>query len=150
MSCSYYDIAMARHDSKALIYVFPPKVWKRFRDDVFVVWTHDTAELPSFLDYLNDIHDTRKIKFTMQIADDINGLEFLDLKIRYLDDKLSVEVYSIPTNSFAYVMLPTCYPMKNINKVPQGIALRLRRICHITENYESRTDEYKNYLLVRD
>ena len=40
--------------------------------------------------------------------------------------------------------------MKNINKVPQGIALRLRRICDTTEKYESRADEYKNYLLARD
>ena len=35
--CSYSNIAMAGHDSEALIYNFPPKLWKRFRDDVFVV-----------------------------------------------------------------------------------------------------------------
>ena len=147
MPCSYCDIAMAGHDSKVLMYVFPPKVWKRFRDDVFIVWTHDTAKLPSFLDYLNNIDGTGKIKFTMQIADDVNGLEFLDLKIICLNGKLSVDVYSKPTNRFTYVMPSTCYPMKNINKVPQGIALRLQRICDTTEKYESRADEYKNYLL---
>ena len=68
-------------------------------------------------------------KFNMQIADD---------------------VYSEPTYSFTYVMRPTCYPMKNTNKVPQGIALRLGRICHTTGKYESRADEYKNYLLARN
>ena len=47
-------------------------------------------------------------------------------------------------------MPSTCYPMKNINKVPQGKALILRRICHTTEKYESCGDEYKNYLLARD
>ena len=150
MSCSYPDITMAGHYSKALMYDFPPKVWKRFRDDVFVVWTHDTAKLPSFLDCLNTIDGTGKIKFTMQIADDVNELEFLDLKITCLNGKLSVDVHSKPTNSFTYVMPSTCYPMKNINKVPQGIALRLRRICDTTEKYESRADEYKNYLLARD
>ena len=35
--------------------------------------------------------------------------------------------------------------MKNINKVPQKIALKLRRICDTTKEYESRADEYKNY-----
>ena len=40
--------------------------------------------------------------------------------------------------------------MKNIKKVPQGIALRPQRICDITEKYESRADEYKNYLLASD
>ena len=125
-------------------------LWKRFRDDVFVIWTHHTAKLSSFLDYLNNIDETGKIKFTMQIADEVNGLEFLDLKIKCLKGKLSVDVYSKPTNSFTYVLPSTCYPMKNINKVPQGIALRLRRICDTTEKYESRADEYKNYLLARD
>ena len=45
MSCSYYDIAMTGHGSKTLMYDFLPKVWKRFRDDVFRVRTHDTAKL---------------------------------------------------------------------------------------------------------
>ena len=40
--------------------------------------------------------------------------------------------------------------MKNINKVSQGTALRLRRICDTIEKYELRADKYKNYLLVRD
>ena len=69
----------------------------------------------------------------MQIADDVNGLEFLDLKITCLNGKLSVDVYSKPTNSFTYVMPSTCYPMKNINK---GIALKLRRIFNTTEKYD--------------
>ena len=141
---------MARYDSKALMYDFPPKVWKRFRDDVFVVWTHDIAKLPSFLNYLSNIDHTENIKFSMQIADDVNELEFLDLKIKCLNGKLSVDVYSKPTNSFTYVMPSTCYPMKSINKVPQGIALRLRRICDTTEKFESRADKCKNYLLARD
>ena len=86
----------------------------------------------------------------MQIGDDVNGLEFIDLKIKFLKGKLSVDVYFKPTNSFTYVMLSTCYSMKNINKVRQGIVLRLRRICDGTEKYESRSDEYKNCLLARD
>ena len=45
MSSSYSDIAMAGHVSKSLMYAFPPKLWKRFRDDVYVVWTHGTAKL---------------------------------------------------------------------------------------------------------
>ena len=40
--------------------------------------------------------------------------------------------------------------MKNISKVSQGIALRLRRIHDTTEKYESRANEYKNCLLSSD
>ena len=47
-------------------------------------------------------------------------------------------------------MPSTQCPMKNINKVPQEIALRLWQISDTTEKYESCTDESKNYLLARD
>ena len=77
---------------------------EKIRDDVFVVWTHDTANLPSFLDYLINIDDTGKIKFIMKIADNVNWLGFLDLKIKCLNSKLSVRVHSKPTTSFTYIM----------------------------------------------
>ena len=118
MSCSYSDIAMAHFDIRAENYDLKPTAWKRFGDGVFSVWTHDVNTLPAFLDYLNNIDSTGKIKFTMQIADD-NGLEFLDLKLKIQNGKISVDVYSKPTNSFTYVMPSTCYPRKNINNVPR-------------------------------
>ena len=100
MSCSYADIAMAYHDRKALSYFLSPTTWKRFRDDIFVAWEHGTDTLPSFLDYLNNVDEVGKIKFTMEIADQEKGLEFLDLGIKCVDGKLSVGVFAKPTNSF--------------------------------------------------
>ena len=37
MSCSYADLALASYDSKDLAFDLSPTMWKRFRDDVFVV-----------------------------------------------------------------------------------------------------------------
>ena len=56
----------------------------------------------------------------------------------------------ILTNSFTYVKPSSCYPRKNINNAPRGIALRLRWICDTDEKFESRANEYKQYLLARD
>ena len=100
MSCSYADIAMAYHDRKALKYFLSPTTWKRFRDDIFVAWERGTDTLPSFLDYLNNVDEGGKIKFTMEIADQEKGLEFLDLGIKCVDGKRSVGVFAKPTNSF--------------------------------------------------
>ena len=100
MSCSCADLAMAYHDRKALSYLLSPITWKRFHDDIFVAWEHETDTLPSFLDYLNSLDEAGKIKFTMKIADQGKGLEFLDLKIECVDGKLSVDVFAKPTNSF--------------------------------------------------
>ena len=39
----------------------------------------------------------------MQAAGD-DGLEFLDLKLKMVNGKISVDVFSKPTNSFTYVL----------------------------------------------
>ena len=47
-------------------------------------------------------------------------------------------------------MPTTCYPKKNINNVPYGVGLRLRRICDTDEKFETRSKEYSDYLIARD
>ena len=122
MSCSYADIPMAKHGSLANKFHLKPSVWKRFRDDVFVLWKHGTTSLSSFLDYLNNMDETGKIKFTMAIAGDTN-LEFLDLKLKINEGKIRVDDFAKSTNSFSYTTPDTCYPKINICNIPRGIAL---------------------------
>ena len=149
MSCSYADLPLASYDSKTLAFDLSPTTWKRFRDDVFVVWTHGPASVSLFLEYLNKTDKTGKIQFTMQAARD-DGLEFLDLKFKMVNGKISVDVFSKPTNSFTYVLPSTCHPNRNIRNVPKGIDLRLRRICDSDEKYDERSEEYQKYLIARD
>ena len=137
MSCSYADIAIAYYDKKAFSYFLSPTTWKRFHDYIFVACEHRIDALPSFLDYVNNVDQAGKIKFTMEVGDQEKVLEFLDLRIKCVDDKLSVDVFAEPTNSFTYVKPSTCYPRKSIHNVPRGIALRLRRICDTDEKFES-------------
>ena len=149
ISCSYADLALASYESKALAFDVIPTTWKRFRDDMFVVWTNGPASVSLFLEYLNKTDKTRKIQFTMQAAGD-DGLEFLDLKLKMVNGKISVDVFSKPTNSFTYVLPSNCYPNRNIRNVPKGIALRLRRICDSDEKYDERSEEHQKYLIARD
>ena len=60
-----------------------------------------------------------------------------------------MDVFSKPTNSFTYVMPSTCFPSRNIEKVPEGVALRLRRICDTDSKFEIRSTEYQQYLIAR-
>ena len=140
---------MAKYDSLANKFHLKASVWKRFRDDVFVLWEHGTASLSSFLDYLNTMDKTGKIKFTMEIAGDIS-IEFLDLKLKINEGKIRVDVYAKSTNSFSYTTPKTCYPNNNICNIPRGIAFRLKRICDDDEIFEKRSSEYQNYLIARD
>ena len=92
---------------------------KRFRDDLFVVWRHGSVALNLFLDYLNNLDDTGKIEFLMQVANK-NGLELLDHKLKIVAGKICGDVHSKPTNSFTYVLQSTYYPYKNIKNVPKS------------------------------
>ena len=81
MSLFYGDIAMYRFDLKALSYT--PKVlcWKRFRDDIFVVWNHSLQVLHKFSEFMNSIDVSGKIKIAMSVANRNSTLEFLDLSL---------------------------------------------------------------------
>ena len=119
------------------------------KDDIFTLWEHGVDTLPLFLDYINGMDTTGKIKFTKEIASE-NGLQFLDLKLKIAEDKIRVDVYAKPTNSFSYTSPNTCYPKNNICNIPKGIALRLRRICDDDETFDKRSTEYQNYLIARE
>ena len=150
MSCSYSDIAMYKFDLKGLNYKAGLLRWKRFRDDVFVLWNQSLEELNKFFDFMNSIDTSVKIKFTMSVANQ-STLEFLDLSLHINEqNKIYVDVYAKPTNSFTYVLPSTCYPKSNINNIPKSITLRLRRICDSDEKFDIRSDEYQNYLIARD
>ena len=53
----------------------------------------------------------------MEVADPGNYLELLDLKLKWEDGKITVDIHSKPTNIFTYVLPTTCYPRKSINNI---------------------------------
>ena len=124
-------------------------LWKRFRDGILTIWTHGTDTLKSFLDYFYQIDSTVKIKFNMQVQDK-DGIEFLDLKLKYENGKIAVDVFAKPINSFTYVLPTSCCLRKTLNNIPHGIALRLRHICDTDEKINSRAIEFKNSLIDRN
>ena len=85
----------------------------------------------------------------MQVQDE-DGIEFLDLKLKLENSKIAVDVFAKPTNGFTYVLPTSSYSRKSINNIRRGIALRLRRICDTDEKFNSRSIEYKIYLIARD
>ena len=150
MTFSNAVIAMVYHDIKAFSYFLYLTTWERFRDDLFVAWKHGTDALPSFSIIFNNVDEAGKIKVTMEIADREKGLEFVDLTIKCVEGKLSADIFVKPSNSFTYVKPSTYYQRKNIDKLLNGIALRLRRTCDTDEKLESLANEYKQYLRKQD
>ena len=59
-------------------------------------------------------------------------------------------MFAKDTDSFTYVFPSTCFPKNNIENIPKGVALRLRRICDSDEKFEKHSAEYQNYLIAKD
>ena len=81
---------------------------------------------------------------------DKDGIQFLDLQHKLENSKIDVDFFTNPINSFTYVLSASCYPTKSLNDIPRGIPLRLIHICDTDEKFNSRSIEYKNYLIARD
>ena len=150
ISCSYSDIAIQYFDVKALEYTPATICWKRFRDDIFIVWSHSIDELDIFFDYMNKVDPTRKIQFTMEVATDT--LEFLDLRLKFDKEskQISEDVFAKDTETFTYALPSTGFPQDSIENIPKGVALHLRRICNSDEKFEKHSAEHQNYLIARD
>ena len=112
MLCSYTDITMVDFDKEALEYHLNSTRWKRFGDDLFVLCLHGREFIILFPDYINkrDLQRKWNSPWTSELS---NYLEFLDFKLKWKNDKITVDVYSKPTNSFTYVLPTTSYSTTN-------------------------------------
>ena len=77
-------------------------------------------------------------------------INFVDTTIYLQDGKLEFDVYSKATDSHLYLLPGSTHPKENIEKIPYGVALRLRRICSKDETFNKRSQEYKQYFVNRD
>ena len=143
-------MAIEIFDKKVLMYHPSVIGWKRFRDDVFSVCPHSREDLELFFNYMNNIDSTEKIEFTMEVAKDIS--EFLELQLKFdkVSKIISVVIFSKATNSFTYVLPSTCLLKTNIENIPKGVALRLRRICDSDSKFEKRSAEYQKLLEIKN
>lgn len=70
--------------------------WHRYVDDVFCIWTGSTRQLDNFLNFLNSLNPN--IQFTLETENN-DQLNFLDLTITRINNKLKFGIYRKPTTS---------------------------------------------------
>jgi len=132
---SLANIFMADFEDKYVYnYKLQPTTWLRYIDDIFLVWTHGKEEFNSFLQHLNTCHPT--IKFTAEVSH--NSVNFLDTTVK-LDQsrKLYTTLYCKPTDSHNYLSYESCHPIHTKQSLPYSQLLRVRRICHKLEDYDT-------------
>ena len=89
-------------------YHLQPILWKRFIDDIFLIWTHGMDSLEEFILHLNTVHPT--LKFTSVISS--TEIAFLDLTIYITDDKLCTRLYTKDTDRHMYLNFHSEHPLE--------------------------------------
>ena len=72
----------------------PDASYKRYIDDIFIIWQHDLSDLTYFIESFNEFH--RTIKFTSSHSS--NNITFLDVSVKLRNGLLSTTLYRKPTD----------------------------------------------------
>ena len=141
---SYANLFMAKFEDKH-VYTYPlqPLLWKRFIDDIFLIWPHGKKSLLDFIEHLNTVHPT--IKFTSDISD--TQITFLDLSIYISQSTLHTRLYTKPTDSHMYLNYFSEYPMSLKKSIPYSQFLRLKKIH--SENHHLLESQIHLYFYLR-
>ena len=78
-----------------------PKLWLRYVDDTFVIWSHSSSSLEKFHSHLNAQNPS--IQFTMEEESE-GRVSFLDVMVeRGGDSKITTTIYRKPTHTDRYL-----------------------------------------------
>ena len=127
-----------------------PTYYKRFIDDIFILWPHSISDLNDFISAFNNYHPF--IKFTSEY--DYNKITFLDVNIFKghnfdTSNKLDVETHIKPTNRQAYVHADLFHPPGTSKGVTIGEMKRHLRTNSRTESFHAFKRKHRQNLLKR-
>ena len=122
-----------------------PRIWRRFIDEVFIVWTHRKETLEKFLNYINQVHET--IKFTAEYS--TQEVPFLDTLVYKLNNKLATKVYHKKTNDKMYLHYSSAQPRSQKDAIPYSLFIRCKRICTENRHFNMEVQEITNKLAHR-
>ena len=151
MAPSYANIFMHEIEQGFLqTQTIKPLVWKRYIDDIFVIWTANQTQLDDFLLKLNQYHHT--IKFTSETSQ--TSVNFLDMTIYKghnftQTNKLDYKTYFKPTNTFQYLHFKSAHTKNTKTAVIKGETKRFQRTNSEKPNYEQTIEQFKHHLISR-
>jgi hypothetical protein len=146
MAPSYANIFMGELEGRFLhTCTRLPLLYKRYIDDIFILWTYSEPELLTFLNNFNNFHKT--IKFTWEYSQ--SEIHFLDTTVYILINKLLTKVYHKPTDTHPYLLNTSCHPTHCKAAIPFSQALRFRRICTLDTDFLNSTALLKKFLVCR-
>jgi len=112
-----YPFILNEWDKQFTTYPQHPLFYKRFRDDVFGIWSHGEDELQKFLDHANEIDPNIRV----DLRSNSNQTEFLDTLVK-VDSHgfVTTDLYKKPTDKHMYVNCKSNQPNSVKHAIPYG------------------------------
>ena len=125
-------------------------LWKRFIDDIFLIWKGSQTEFSEFLEEINTLHNT--IKFTSECSE--TEINFLDTTLykgnRYTQTGiLDIKTHIKHTNKQLYVHATSYHPRGCKNGIVVGEAKRYLRTNSDRLNFVDSIKKHKDKLATR-
>ena len=121
-----------------------PHLWKRYIDDIFVVWTNGAPTLITFFQYLNGCLPS--IKFEMEQSQE--KVNFLDVTVTLNSEGTLVsDLYTKPTDSHNYLDYRSAHPRHCRSGIPYSQFLRLKRICSDNNTFVNRCRDMSKHFI---
>jgi len=142
---AYANIFMGKLEHKILSQApLRPLYYRRFIDDIVVIWPHSMPELLEFIELMNNFHPT--IKFTHEIS--ITKVTFLDVNIFKgphfnTSLKLDTETHFKPTNHHLFVQASSHHPASTGKSVVIGELKRYLRTNSRPDKFYSLKSKHK-------
>lgn len=108
--------------------------WRRYIDDIFLLWTGTKSQLEEFVQYINQAN--ANLTFKCEFDQEIN---FLDLHIYKNVEKLETTLFSKPTDRNTILFAKSQHPRHMITNIPVGQFLRVRRNCSTNAEFQSKS-----------
>lgn len=144
MAPTYANIFMHSIESKFLLTCpIKPTLYKRYLDDIFLIWTNTEKELLNFIQNFNLAHPN--ISFTESYSS--TKVNFLDVEISVEKGSLITNVYRKPTDRQQYLHFKSCHPRHSKTSIPYSQAHRFKRICSQDQDFTRNTNRMREVLI---
>ena len=140
----YAGIFMDKFETEFLaMQLFKPRVWLRYIDDIFFMWTHVEEKLHDFFNGLNEFNPSLKFKYSTQ------RINFLDVIVSKEGNEFVTDLYCKATDCHQYLHYDSCHPdhMKKSSVYSEG--LRIKRLCSDSERLQQHLSSLKGWFCER-
>ena len=123
-----------------------PLLWKRFIDDIFLIWTHGEESFRSFIQHLDSFHPTIKLEVTHSTQ----SVNFLDTTVYITpQNTLHTTLYTKPTDHMPLLHQASHHPNTCKKGLIYSQMLRYRRIITDDKEFQQKAQNLRVALIGR-